>query len=299
MSSFIIAFRECLESALIVGIIYTLLVKKDLKNHIKTLWWGIGMAILASIAVAIGLDKVTKLIHNESYIKLSESLFMLITAGFLLYVIFWLSKNVSSREELEKKTKNASQSKYGIGIFILVFFAILREGFETAMFLFANIRMGSFSISGFTAGIILAVAIGYMIVAQGKKVNLKPFFSISTFFLVLFAAGMVAYGTHEFEEFVVKGGHLEVFGLDNKSEISRSWNIFKPVKELTEGQSEIFYSFNEKKGVYIHILHDKGSIGQFLKGFFGYNSDPNWPEFILWLFTLGIGLNMWKRFYIT
>ena len=62
MNSFIIAFRECLESALIVGIIYTLLVKKDLKNHIKTLWWGIGMAILASIAVAIGLDKVTKLI---------------------------------------------------------------------------------------------------------------------------------------------------------------------------------------------------------------------------------------------
>jgi high-affinity iron transporter len=299
MNSFIIAFRECLESALIVGIIYTLLVKKDLNSYLKSLWWGVGMAVLASIAVAIGLDKVTRLIQNESYIKLSEGIFMLITAGFLLYVIFWLSRNVSSREDLENKTRDATKSKYGTGIFILVFFAILREGFETAMFLFANIRMGTFSISGFTIGIILAIGIGYMIVAQGKKINLKPFFSVSTFFLVLFAAGMVAYGTHEIEEFVVKGGHLEKLGMENKSEIGRVWNVFKPNNELLEGQSEVFYSFNEKKGVYIHILHDKGSIGQFLKGFFGYNSDPNWPEFILWLITLGIGLNMWKKFYTT
>lgn len=299
MNTFIIAFRECLESALIVGIIYTLLVKKDLKSHIKTLWWGVGMAILASIAVAVGLEKLTRLIQNESYIKLSEGIFMLITAGFLLYVIFWLSKNVSSRDELEKKTKEASESKYGIGIFILVFFAILREGFETAMFLFANLKMGSFSISGFSLGVILAVGIGYMIVAQGKRVNLKPFFSVSTFFLVLFAAGMVAYGTHELEEFVVKGGHLDKLGMQDKSEIGRVWNVLKPTSELAQGQNETFYSFNEKKGVYVHILHDKGSIGQFLKGFFGYNSDPNWPEFILWLITLGIGLNMWKRFYTT
>ena len=185
MNSFIIAFRECLESALIIGIIYTLLVKKGLNTHLKNLWWGVGMAIIASIVVAFGLDKITSLIQNESYVKLSEALFMLITAGFLLYVIFWLSKNVSSKEALEKKTSDATQSKYGIGIFILVFFAILREGFETAMFLFANIRMGSFSILGFILGIVLAVAIGYMIVAQGKKVNLKPFFSVSTFFLIL------------------------------------------------------------------------------------------------------------------
>ena len=76
-----------------------------------------------------------------------------------------------------------------------------------------SLSASSFSISGFTAGIILAAAIGYMIVAQGKKVNLKPFFSVSTFFLILFAAGMVAYGTHEFEEFIVKGGHLDKLGL--------------------------------------------------------------------------------------
>jgi high-affinity iron transporter len=298
MNSFIIAFRECLESALIVGIIYTLLVKKGLFPQLKFLWYGVIAAIVASVLVAIGLDKVTSMIQNESYIKLSEGIFMLITAGFLLYVVFWLSKNVSSKEGLEQKTESASKSAYGLGIFTLVFFAVLREGFETAMFLFANIKMGDFSMLGFSIGIILAVLIGYLIVIRGKKVDLRPFFSTSTLFLVLFAAGMVAYGSHEIEEFFVKGDHLDKLGLNDKSEISRVWDIYRPIKELPEGSNEIFYSFNESKGKYVHILHDKGSIGQFLKGFFGYNSDPNWPEFGLWLLTLGAGLHMWRNFYI-
>ena len=70
-----------------------------------------------------------------------------------------------------------------------------------------------------------------------------------------------------------------------------------PKAELEAGASELFYNFNESKGKYIHVLHDKGSIGSFLKGFFGYNSNPNWIELFVWLFTLGLGLSIWRRFY--
>jgi high-affinity Fe2+/Pb2+ permease len=58
------------------------------------------------------------------------------------------------------------------------------------------------------------------------------------------------------------------------------------------------YSYNAKKGLYTHAFHDKGSIGIFLKGFFGYNSNPNYIEFFLWLSSLFFGLNMWRKFYI-
>ena len=122
---------------------------------------------------------------------------------------------------------------------------------------------------------------------------------MTSLFLVLFAAGMVAYGTHEMEEFVVKGGHLEFFGMESKNEIKRPWNVLVPQAELEVGASELFYNFNESKGKYVHILHDKGSIGSFLKGFFGYNSNPNWIELIVWLFTLGFGLSIWRRFYMS
>ena len=297
MNQFIIAFRECLEAALIVGIIYTFLSKANLKAQIKRMWLGVVAAIVASVGVAYSLAYINASVENESIAKLVESVFMYITGGVLLYVVFWLSKSMASKNSIEKLTATASDSKSKWSIFFLVFFAILREGFETVMFLFGSSLQTGFSYLGFFSGIGLASLIGYLIVVQGKKINLKPFFSITSLFLVVFAAGMVAYGTHEMEEFVVKGNHIEVFGLESKTEITRPWNILVPQSELAEDASEFFYNFNVKKGKYIHILHDKGTIGSFLKGFFGYNSNPNWIELFIWILTLGFGLNIWRRFY--
>jgi len=297
MNQFIIAFRECLEAALIVGIIYTFLSKANLTAQIKRMWLAVAAAVVASIGVAYSLESINASIENESIAKLAESVFMYITAAVLLYVVFWLSKSMASKDAIEKLTASATESSSKWSIFFLVFFAILREGFETVMFLFGSSLQAGFSYVGFFSGIGLASLIGYLIVVQGRRINLKPFFSITSLFLVLFAAGMVAYGTHEMEEFVVKGNHLEVFGLESKTEITRPWNILVPQAELTEGATELFYNFNEQKGKYIHILHDKGTVGSFLKGFFGYNSNPNWIELFVWMLTLGFGLNIWRRFY--
>lgn len=297
MNQFIIAFRECLEAALIVGIVYTFLSKSNLTQQINRMWYAVAAAVIASVGVAFLLEYVNTSIQNESFAKLAESIFMYVTAGFLLYVVFWLSKSMASKDAVERLASEAAESSSKWSIFILVFFAILREGFETVMFLFGSSLQSGFSYLGFFSGIILACLIGYFIVVQGRRINLRPFFSVTSLFLVLFAAGMVAYGTHEMEEFVVKGGHLEFFGMESKNEITRPWNVLVPITELEAGASELFYNFNESKGKYVHILHDKGSIGSFLKGFFGYNSNPNWIELFVWLFTLGFGLSIWRRFY--
>ena len=297
MNQFIIAFRECLEAALIVGIVYTFLSKSNLTQQINRMWYAVAAAVIASVGVAFLLEYINTSIQNESFAKLAESIFMYVTAGFLLYVVFWLSKSMASKDAIERLALEAAESRSKWSIFILVFFAILREGFETVMFLFGSSLQSGFSYLGFFSGIILACLIGYFIVVQGRRINLRPFFSVTSLFLVLFAAGMVAYGTHEMEEFVVKGGHLEFFGMESKNEITRPWNVLVPQAELESGASELFYNFNENKGKYFHILHDKGSIGSFLKGFFGYNSNPNWIELFVWLFTLGFGLSIWRRFY--
>ncbi|MEE3165225.1 MAG: FTR1 family protein, partial [Pseudomonadota bacterium] len=166
------------------------------------------------------------------------------------------------------------------------------EGFETALFLMASFTStGTFSYIGFLLGIVLAVLIGYIVVIQGKKVNLRSFFQVTTLLLVFFAAGMVAYGTHELEEYLIKSNNL------NENEIARVWDIHQPKKTLSENDNEIFYTFETKKNNYYHILHDKGSVGVFLKGFFGYNSNPNWVELILWLLSLLFGIRMWYSFY--
>ena len=309
MNEFIITFRETLEAALIVGIIYTVISKRDLRREIRQLWFAVGTSIIASIAVAFFLNNIKNSIGNESIEKLVESTLMYVTAGLLWYVIFWLSRQVSDRNVLEGQTSKALDS-VRMGIFFLVFFAILREGFETAIFLMGSFSiLGSFSYIGFFSGMFLAVFLGYLVVIQGRKVDLTAFFRVTTLLLVFLASGMIAYGTHEAEEFLVKGKHLHWVGLQDKQledattlqakdQIIRVWNVHKPKSSLEEGDNKLFYSFNiHGKQQYSHWLHDKGRVGVFLKGFFGYNSNPNWVELTLWFLSLLIGLNLWRRFY--
>ena len=232
MNEFIIVFRESLEACLIIGIIYLLLEKNNLKKELKQVWLGVFSAIVASVIVAISLNYVKESIGNESISALFEGISMYITAGLLWYVIFWLSKHVSHRDGMEKKANQALAAS-GWGIFLLVFFAILREGFETALFLLGSFSMsGTFSYIGFSAGLILALLIGYGIVIQGRKINLRLFFQGTTLMLAIFASGMVAFGTHEVEEFMVKGNHLELVGLQEEKQITRAWDILKPTSEL-------------------------------------------------------------------
>ena len=298
MNEFIIVFRESLEACLIIGIIYLLLEKNNLKKELKQVWLGVFSAIVASVIVAISLNYVKESIGNESISALFEGISMFITAGLLWYVIFWLSKHVSHREGMEKKANQALAAS-GWGIFLLVFFAILREGFETALFLLGSFSMsGTFSYIGFCAGLILALLIGYGIVIQGRKINLRLFFQGTTLMLAIFASGMVAFGTHEVEEFMVKGNHLELVGLQEEKQITRAWDILKPTSKLPVDANYSFYSYNiNNKNMYTHILHDKGRVGVFLKGFIGYNSDPNWVEVFLWLLSLFFGIRMWRKFY--
>ena len=309
MNEFIITFRETLEAALIVGIIYTVIFRQGLKKEILQLWYAVGASIAASLLVALLLINIKESIGNVSIEKLVEAILMYITAGLLWYVIFWLSKKVGDKKILESQTSNALEA-VGWGVFFLVFFAILREGFETAIFLMGSFSiLGSFSYVGFFSGMILAILLGYLVVVRGRKVDLMSFFRVTTLLLVFFASGMVAYGTHEAEEFLVKGKHLDWVGLEDqkledgttlkaKDQITRVWNIHIPKKLLNEEDNEPFYSFNlHGKQQYTHWFHDKGRVGVFFKGFFGYNSNPNWVELILWLTSLVFGLSLWRNFY--
>ena len=279
MAEFIIVFREVLEASLVVGIIYLLIEKTNQLTHITKLWYGVFASILASIAVGFLVIQAKNALGNNSTQALFEAVFLYLTAFLIWYVIFWLSKNVSNKKVLESQAINAMEIS-SWGIFFVVFFAILREGFETAIFLISSLSItGTFSYFGFIVGAVLAIIIGFLIVRQGRKIDLRSVFKYTTLLLVFLSAGMIAHGTHEAEEYLLKSEQIE------KSEIYRVWDILQPTKS-TESGATIY-----------HPLHDKGSIGLFLKGFFGYNSNPNIPEVILWFLAMLFGLNMWRRFY--
>ena len=279
MAEFVIVFREVLEASLVVGIIYLLIEKTNQAAHFTKLWYAVFASILASNAVGFMVIQAKNALGNNSTQALFEAIFLYLTAFLIWYVIFWLSKNVSDKKVLEGQALNAMEIS-SWGIFFVVFFAILREGFETAIFLISSFSItGTFSYIGFISGAALAILIGYLIVTQGRKIDLRGVFKYTTLLLVFLSAGMIAYGTHEAEEYLVKSEQIE------KSDIYRVWDILEPTQSAETGKTTY------------HPLHDKGSVGLFLKGFFGYNSNPNIPEVILWFMAMLFGLNMWRRFY--
>jgi high-affinity iron transporter len=155
----------------------------------------------------------------------------------------------------------------------------------------------SFSYLGFFGGLVLAVFIGYLIVVQGRKIQLRKFFSITSLLLVVFAAGMIAHGTHEFHEYLEYQEHSSAAELGMAEAEEEEGAVYSIFESKTEADNPSTFWYRKSGENYNHILNDQGSIGSFFKGLFGYNSDPIWPEFILWWIAIIFGFVVWRRMY--
>lgn len=305
VNEFIITFRESLEAALVVGIVGAFVSNSGEKSNFRFVLYGILAAVVCSILAAVALESAEELLQYHSAEYFFEAAMMFLASGFLIYMVSWMAKRSNIRQELEQKTSTALETGSKWGIFSIVFFAIMREGFETVLFLFASENQTkSFSYVGAITGIIAAVLIAWLIFSQSKRLPIKQFFNITSILLIVMAAGMAAYGTHELEEGFEKAKMLGLFGLHDETlpdgkvieaedKIARPWDILKPQSELSPNSNPTFYT--QTSGKHIHWFHDKGLIGSYLKGFIGYNSNPNWPEFFIWIFTLGFGIYLWKK----
>ena len=296
MAELIIMFREVLEASLIIGILFTYLKKSGNDSSMKMLWGGVGSAILVSILVSIIFQNIAGGFEGSSS-KIFEGIIMIIASAVLTTMIIWMAQNKNISEELKNKAKESLSSGFKYGIFILAFVAVFREGVEIILFLYAIAIKDGISIFPSIIGSLLGLFAGYAIFIQGVKIPLKKFFNVTSVFLIFVAAGMLTYGVHELESGGVipyvggtikteetsvtatrMNGDSKVFSIDQskkaKKWASRIWDI-NPSKN-NDGSYPTF--------------HDKGSIGGFLKGFFGYNGDPSLIEFITWLVSM-IGLN--------
>jgi high-affinity iron transporter len=85
----------------------------------------------------------------------------------------------------------------------MAFFAVIREGMETAVFLLAAFQSATnATAAGFGAllGVLAAAAIGAGIYRGGIRINLARFFRVTGLVLVLVAAGLVASAAHTAHE---------------------------------------------------------------------------------------------------
>ena len=302
MAELIIVFREVLEASLIIGILYTYLKKSNNEDSIKMLWSGVGIAVFISIIASIIFQMIAGGFEGNAS-KIFEGIVMIVASIVLTTMIIWMAQNKNISEDLKNKAKESLSSGLKYGIFTLAFVAVFREGVEIILFLYAIGIKDGISVVPSIIGSIFGLLAGYAIFVQGIKIPLTKFFNITSVFLIFVAAGMLTYGIHELES----GGVIPYMGGETKIQENsitatrmngetKEFSIDKE-KKAQKWASRI-WDINPSKnndGSY-PALHDKGSIGGLLKGFFGYNGDPSLIEFITWILSM-IGLNyLYQKF---
>ncbi len=253
--SYLLSLREGLEAALIIGILLGALRKIQRVDLFLSLWLGVLSAVGVSVLAAVLLT-VFGLNLEGNVEKIYEGFTMFLAAGILTWMIFWMSRQASNlKGELEDGVIKAA-AHYASGkraMFWMVFIAVVREGVELALFLTAaffagnNGQVGSNTIqalSGALLGISTAILFGWSLLASTVRLDLRRFFQVTGLLLILFAAGLVAHGIHEFNEI----GWIPAI-------IENIWDV--------------------------NAFIDENSItGELLKTLFGYNGNPALTEMI-------------------
>jgi high-affinity iron transporter len=254
--SFVITLREGLEASLIVAIILAYLGRTGGRAYFRTVWAGTAAAVALSLGAGAAVFFTVGNLEGRAE-QLFEGFAMLLAATVLTYMVVWMRhQRTSIDESLRTKVAHALRSGSGLALFSLAFVAVMREGVETALFLFAATRATSAleALAGSIGGLALAVALGYVVYSGSYRLDLRAFFNVSGVLLIFFAAGMVAYGIHELEEAAVL-----------------------PV--VVEHVWDINWLLNEGEGV-----------GSLLKALFGYNGNPSLTEVVAYATYLAIAL---------
>jgi high-affinity iron transporter len=202
LSTFIIAIREGLEAALIVGILVAYLVKTGRKSLLAPLWAGVALAVVVSLATGAFLTITSTELsaRGEEFFAGTTSF---LAVGFVTWMVFWMKRTARHlKGQLEGQMSTAVLAG-PLALAAAAFFAVVREGLETSLFIYANFKTVSSTPSatvGLVLGLGLAITLGHLIYRSSIKINLSKFFNYTGIALVVVAAGVLSYGIHEYQE---------------------------------------------------------------------------------------------------
>lgn len=206
IANLLIALREGLEATLVIGILVGYLVKTDRRDVLPKLWLGVGLAALIPLTIGALLTWGPKTLTFQAQEIIGGSL-SIITVALVTGMIFWMGKHARHlKGELESSMAGSlSKQSSGWGIVWLAVLAVGREGAETALFIWATVRSSVensvlATTAGVVSGLLLAIVLGWVIYRGSRRINMKLFFSVTGYFLILVAAGIFSYGIGDLQE---------------------------------------------------------------------------------------------------
>lgn len=197
LQAFIITLREGVEASLIVGIIFAYLGKIGRPELKRTVIYGLLSAIAASVAGAVVISRMQ--LNTDVF----EGWVMLVAAFFVGSMIWFMNKTARSMKgHIEARLAKATSETSKIGLFLVVFLLVLREGVETVLILSA-VSLNSTELLSFTGtalGVAVSVVFGVLFIRGSVRINLQRFFRVTTIILYFVTFQLLVSGLHELSE---------------------------------------------------------------------------------------------------
>lgn len=196
ISSFLLSFRESFEAALVVGIILAYLLQSGRKDLSKFVYSGALLGFIVSVVGGFIGFREAKTLGDESE-EVFQGVMMLVASGLIAYFIVWMGNQASN---ISSGIKNKVESNTNvIGLFVLGFLSVFREGMELVIFTLTKISDKASDVAfGSTFRIVLAAILAYIIFKSSIKFNLKLIFKVLGLILIYIGAEMFSEGILKF-----------------------------------------------------------------------------------------------------
>lgn len=191
----LIGLREGLETGIVVMILVAFLVKIGRRDALKWVALGVGAAVAMVAAIFLGIHFGTSTVTGLTA-ELIAGIASLIAVVIVTSMVLWMRTTARTISGDLKAGMDSALAGGPAAIVGLSFLAVGREGVETALLMvgYAENTTGTiWPLVGLLLGVVAAIGITVLLYFGVVRINFAVFFKYTGIFLIVVAAGILAY----------------------------------------------------------------------------------------------------------
>ncbi len=203
IATLLVMWRESLEAALIVGILLTYLARSNQRAGVRYVWLGSGAAVIAALLCGAASRGALELLDADTQEALQAGI-LFAAVGVLTWMVLWMHRHAREMKgDLHRQADAAVAKGQLLGLALIAFVAVFREGVETVLFMWGIVAREGTSLSALPVvgaglcGVALAIATAWLFFRGFTVFSLQMFFRVTGVLLLFVAAGLLTSGINK------------------------------------------------------------------------------------------------------